>query len=102
MASDPNRWFDWLETFRSISQSDGLAVAEAELSKTGTKDLQSLCGVAGIPIDQPGGKSKTKKDMVGDLMGDLRACREAVVGLLLCFCFGFWLGRVFDLRGRVF
>eukprot|EP00435_Cladocopium_sp_Y103_P073728 s45_g44.t2 len=76
MASDPNRWFELWDTFGSLFRSDGAAAAKLQLSNLEKGDLQSLCGAAGIPVEQLGGKSKTEQDMVEELLRNLSCYRD--------------------------
>eukprot|EP00435_Cladocopium_sp_Y103_P004172 s5158_g1.t1 len=79
MASDPNRWFELWDTFGSIFRSDGAAAAKLQLSELETGDLESLCGAAGIPVQQRGGGANREK-MVEDLLRNLGCFREAGSG----------------------
>eukprot|EP00435_Cladocopium_sp_Y103_P066948 s702_g29.t1 len=78
MASDPNRWFELWDTFGSIFRSDGAAATKLQLSTLAMGELESLCGAAGIPVQQLGGEAKT--EMVEDLLRNLACFREAGSG----------------------
>lgn len=79
MAADPNKWFDLWDTLGILFRSDGAAAVKLQLVNVKMCDLQSLCGAAGIPVAHPGGKSKTQKEMMDDILRNLSCYREAGV-----------------------